>query len=133
MRLRQPVGGHHAVGVFQILGLEAVSRHVFENLPPKAQAIAGLNGLGGHARVVDERAVGAVEIKQRVTVVGGTHDRMTPRDRVVAQFEIALGVAADQQLAVTQLDDLPHPVRRANADQARRAFMRLGARPVIGE
>lgn len=82
-----------------ILGLEVVAGQELEDLVADPHAITRRQSMPGDGYVVQKSAVGAVQVDEHHAVVGGFEPRVLPRDAVVGQFEIAAGVASDQQRA----------------------------------
>jgi hypothetical protein len=107
VQLCETIQGHQAIDLFVILRLDVVAGQELEHRAADANLIAVSQEPLADRHLVDEGAVGRVEIAQHPAPCAAHHAGVVAGDVVDVELHVDRGGAAQDQVAILECDALP--------------------------
>ena len=98
----EAVDDREAVNLLVILGLDVAAGEIAKDPVADAKVVAILELVHGGRAIVDEGAVGALQVHGVMAIEARVNADVPARDRRVVNLQIAVGIAADDERGVGQ-------------------------------
>ena len=126
VRFRQGVNNRQAINFLVVFRFQVAAGQEAIDAVAHPQIVAVLQAIHGHLLVVDEGAVGALQIDGVIAVGAGLNPGMAARHGVIVDVDVGLGAPADDQGLVAEGITGPHArPGRIDEDQTGVAVRRL--------